>query len=57
MTATAFVERAIANNLLIIPGNVFSEQDTNFRLSFAASNETIERGIDTLIKLAQELKN
>ncbi|MEW6096056.1 MAG: pyridoxal phosphate-dependent aminotransferase [bacterium] len=55
MTATAFVEKAIAKNLLIIPGNVFSEQDTNFRLSFAASNETIERGIETLIELAEEL--
>ncbi|MFH1562517.1 MAG: pyridoxal phosphate-dependent aminotransferase [Nitrospirota bacterium] len=54
MTASAFVEKAIAKNLLIIPGNVFSEKDTNFRLSFAASNETIERGIKVLIELTQE---
>lgn len=57
ITATAFVEKAIAKNLLIIPGNVFSEQDTNFRLSFAASNETIERGIEALIELAQEIRS
>ncbi|MDI6736144.1 MAG: pyridoxal phosphate-dependent aminotransferase [bacterium] len=53
ITATTFVEKAIAKNLLIIPGNVFSEKDTNFRLSFAASNETIEKGIKILIELAQ----
>lgn len=56
ITATAFVEKAIAKDLLIIPGNVFSEQDTNFRLSFAASNEMIERGIEVLIDLVKELK-
>jgi len=48
-----FVERAIANNLLIIPGNVFSEQNTHFRISFAASDETIMRGIEVLQKLAK----
>ncbi len=52
ISATTFVEKAIAKNLLIIPGNVFSEKDTNFRLSFAASNETIEKGIKILIELA-----
>jgi aspartate aminotransferase/aminotransferase len=49
-----FVEKAIANNLLIIPGNVFSEKNSHFRLSFAAPNETIYRGIETLQKLARE---
>jgi aspartate aminotransferase/aminotransferase len=49
-----FVERAIANNLLIIPGNVFSEQNSHFRISFAAPDETIHRGIDILQKLAKE---
>ncbi|GAB4343556.1 MAG: aminotransferase class I/II-fold pyridoxal phosphate-dependent enzyme [Candidatus Abyssubacteria bacterium] len=49
-----FVERAIANNLLIIPGNVFSEKNTHFRISFAAPDETIKRGIDVLQRLARE---
>ena len=40
-----FDEKAIKNNLLIIPGNIFSEKNTHFRLSFAADNTTIERGI------------
>lgn len=51
-TGTEFVERAIDNDLLIIPGNVFSRRDTHFRLSYAASDETIERGIKVLRSLA-----
>ncbi|RJP73748.1 MAG: pyridoxal phosphate-dependent aminotransferase [Candidatus Abyssobacteria bacterium SURF_17] len=49
-----FVEKAIANNLLIIPGNVFSERNTHFRISFAAPDETILRGIEVLQKLAKQ---
>ena len=49
--ATAFVEKAIANNLLIIPGSVFSEQDTHFRISFAADDEVIKRGMEILNKI------
>lgn len=47
----AFVKRAIENNLLIIPGSVFSERSTHFRISFAASDETILKGIDILRKM------
>ena len=43
-----FVEKAIKKNLLIVPGNVFSESNTHFRLSYAASDETIKKGIDIL---------
>lgn len=49
--ATDFVARAIANELLVIPGNIFSRRDTHFRISFAASDETLDRGIDVLRKL------
>lgn len=56
ITATSFVEKAIAKNLLIIPGNVFSEQDTNFRLSFATSNQLLEQGIEILIKLRHQMR-
>jgi aspartate aminotransferase/aminotransferase len=51
-SGTAFVTKAIENNLLIIPGNVFSEHDTHFRISFAASQETLYRGIEVLNRLA-----
>ena len=50
--ATEFVKEAIKNNLLIIPGNVFSEQDTHFRISYATTDEKIEQGIEILNKLA-----
>jgi aspartate aminotransferase/aminotransferase len=49
-----FVERAIAHQLLIIPGNIFSGRDTHFRLSYAADPKTIERGIEVLRKLAKK---
>jgi len=51
-SATQFVERAIKNNLLVIPGNVFSEKDTHFRISYATSNEKIEQGVEILCNLA-----
>lgn len=46
-----FVEKAIENNLLIIPGSIFSERNSHFRISFAADNTTIEKGIEILTKL------
>jgi len=52
-TATEFVEKAIADNVLIIPGNVFSEKDTHFRISYATSDEKIRQGIDILSNLIQ----
>ncbi len=53
-TGTEFVTKAIENNLLIIPGNIFSRHDSHFRISYAASNETIKNGIEILQKLAKE---
>ncbi len=50
-TGTRFVERAIENQLLVIPGNIFSARDTHFRISYAASVETIERGLEVLRRL------
>jgi aspartate aminotransferase len=52
-TGSEFVARAIENELLIIPGNIFSHADTHFRLSYAADDSTIDRGIETLRKLAR----
>lgn len=51
MTGTRFVEEAIANKLLVIPGGIFSDRDTHFRLSFASPPATIERGIEVLERL------
>ena len=51
MTATQFVEKAIERSVLIIPGKVFSTRDTHFRLSFAAKEETLARGLDVITGL------
>lgn len=50
-SASEFVARAIKNELLIIPGNIFSARDTHFRISYAAGDATIERGLNVLAKL------
>lgn len=52
-TGSEFVKRAIENELLIIPGNIFSARDTHFRISYAAPNATLQRGIDILRRLAK----
>ncbi|MCR4322162.1 MAG: aminotransferase class I/II-fold pyridoxal phosphate-dependent enzyme, partial [Candidatus Brocadiaceae bacterium] len=52
-TDEEFVTSAIQNNLLIIPGSVFSERHTHFRISYAATEETIKRGIEILNELAR----
>lgn len=51
--ATEFVKKAIANSLLVIPGNVFSEKDTHFRISYATTDDKIEQGIKILKELAR----
>lgn len=48
----AFVEEAIRRGLLIIPGGVFSKRDTHFRISYAADDRVIERGIEILRQMA-----
>jgi len=52
-TATEFVEAAIEENVLMIPGSVFSERDTHFRISYATTHEDIDCGIDVLTRLAR----
>lgn len=52
-TGMEFVAAAIQNNLLIIPGNVFSPRDTHFRISYASDAQTLERGCEVLKKLAR----
>jgi len=54
-SGTAFAERAVQANVLVIPGKVFSERDTHFRIAFAASRERLERGIEALNRLARTM--
>jgi aspartate/methionine/tyrosine aminotransferase len=53
--AQEFVAKAIKRNVLIIPGDVFSEKGTHFRVSYAASREVIAQGAEVLCKLAREM--
>jgi len=50
-TGQAFVEAALKQRLLTVPGHVFSQRDTHVRLSFAASDERLEAGLEVLRKL------
>ena len=54
-TGMEFAARAIEKHqLLIIPGSVFSSRDTHFRISYAADDSVIERGIEALRQLAHD---
>lgn len=53
LTATKFVDRAVERGLLIIPGSVFSNRDTHFRLSYACDMKMLDRGLDLLLELAR----
>jgi aspartate aminotransferase len=53
MTGTEFCAKAIANNVLIIPGNVFSQYDTHFRLAYTINEKRLAEGLDILVKLAK----
>jgi aspartate aminotransferase/aminotransferase len=50
--ANAFAEAAAEQNVLVIPGNIFSMRDTHFRVSFATGDDMIRRGCDVLCRLA-----
>jgi len=52
-TGTDFVSAVIESNCLVIPGNVFSEKDTHFRISYATSEDNIKRGVEILCRLAE----
>ena len=52
-TASEFAAEALKREVIIIPGNVFSRQDTHFRISYATDDETLKRGLDILRDLAK----
>jgi len=53
-TATQFIEAALKRNLVMIPGNVFSQRDTHFRSSYAAPDDKLAQGLDILVDLARK---
>ena len=52
-TDMEFAEEAIRNNVLLIPGSVFSERRTHFRIAYPVPDETLRRGIEVLRRLAR----
>jgi aspartate aminotransferase/aminotransferase len=52
-SGSAFAEEAVRNNVLLIPGRAFSQRDSHFRLSYAADDRTLDRGIEILNRLAK----
>ena len=46
-----FIEKCIENNLLVVPGNVFSEKNTHFRISFSNDNKTLKKGVEILNRI------
>lgn len=50
----AFAERAVREEkLIVVPGSVFGKRDTHIRMAYTVSDETLERGIAALLRLAE----
>ena len=54
VTDEEFVSKAVENNLLVIPGSVFSERNTHFRICYAAENKVLYKGIEILQNLSRK---
>lgn len=50
----AFVRAALDRKLLIVPGSAFSSRASHFRLSFAAEDDLLERGLRALREIATQ---
>jgi aminotransferase len=52
-SGTAFAERAVAEEqLIVVPGTVFGAADTHFRIAYTTDEQTLDRGIEALRRLA-----
>lgn len=52
--AIAFAEKAVESNVLIVPGNIFTQRAGGFRISFATSEESLQQGAEILIELQKK---
>ena len=48
MSGEQFFQRCLERKVMIVPGSVFSDRDTHFRLSYAVAREPLERGLEVL---------
>lgn len=51
ITATEFCLKAVEKQVLVIPGSVFSELDTHFRISYAVTDDQLRAGCELLCSL------
>ncbi len=51
-----FMERALKRRLLVVPGKAFSARDSHLRVSFAADDDMLDRGVDALCAIAEEIR-
>jgi aspartate/methionine/tyrosine aminotransferase len=52
----AFAQRAVREEkLIVVPGSVFGKRDTHIRMAYTVSDETLERGIAALRRLAESV--
>lgn len=52
----AFIERCIERNLLVVPGTACSSRTTHFRISYAADDRSLDRGIAVLREVAESFR-
>lgn len=50
-----FCNAALGEKLIVVPGRSFSRRSTHFRISFAVPDETLQRGLEALARLAERL--
>ena len=48
-----FIQKCLSNNLLVVPGKAFSEQDTHFRISFASGDKYLEKAVKILNEIVE----
>jgi aspartate/methionine/tyrosine aminotransferase len=48
LTGTQFAEKALEHRVLVVPGAVFSQRDTHFRISYAVTPEKLAEGLGIL---------
>lgn len=54
MSGEQFFQACLQKRVLIVPGHVFSARDTHFRLSFATSPATLDRGLEALVSVLSQ---
>jgi len=51
LTGEAFFHKALEHNVLVIPGHIFSQRDTHYRISYAVDDARLAKGLDVLAAL------